>query len=506
MPKKKLPFLVTNYQVSLWPLCVLAEMLIYHFHKVFKVSYFGPKIGEWDNRTNRWAIDPQTHDKVAQVMLKKVEKNPAWAWKTAKKIPIVCQEFLKFTNKEIFRADLKKKTDKELYNLYMKYRQQFINTYIYCWFPNAPEGLNNIFTKKLQKCLEKKLGKKGQVGKYLSVLTTPTKDSMRQKEEKEFLSIMVGISKNKKIQVLFKKDLVTIKRDLPKVESEIARLLKRHYNRFCWLQFDYDGPAWDKDYVLDRARSYVKQGIDPKKQLWQMVQERKKLKALQNKFANKLGSGSMCLFKLAQELMYLKDFRKDAIFQSYYHVDHLIQEIARRLALTPIQVKYILPQEMQKALLKKDYDEHELNERIKYSVLVYDEKGVQVFTGQKAKAIVKQRVKQDKVKKNIKQLKGECAYSGKVKGIVRLVFEIKDMNKMRQGDILVSVATNPNLLPAMRKAGAIITDKGGITSHAAIISRELKIPCVTGTEIASKVLKDGDKVEVDANAGTCKIL
>ena len=58
----------------------------------------------------------------------------------------------------------------------------------------------------------------------------------------------------------------------------------------------------------------------------------------------------------------------------------------------------------------------------------------------------------------------------------------------------------------MKKAAAIVTEQGGITSHAAIISRELRVPCVIGTKIATKVLKDGDKVEVDATKGIVKKL
>ena len=57
---------------------------------------------------------------------------------------------------------------------------------------------------------------------------------------------------------------------------------------------------------------------------------------------------------------------------------------------------------------------------------------------------------------------------------------------------------------ACRKAAAIVTDEGGITSHAAIVSRELGIPCIVGTQYATKILKDGDLVEVDANKGTVK--
>ena len=66
--------------------------------------------------------------------------------------------------------------------------------------------------------------------------------------------------------------------------------------------------------------------------------------------------------------------------------------------------------------------------------------------------------------------------------------------------------TTPDLMPTIKQAKAIITDEGGLTCHAAIISRELGIPCIIGTKIATKVLKNGDLVEVDAEKGILKIL
>lgn len=66
--------------------------------------------------------------------------------------------------------------------------------------------------------------------------------------------------------------------------------------------------------------------------------------------------------------------------------------------------------------------------------------------------------------------------------------------------------TSPDYILAMRLASGIITDVGGLMSHAAIVSRELGIPCIVGTKIATKVLKDGDEVEVDADNGVVKII
>ncbi len=69
---------------------------------------------------------------------------------------------------------------------------------------------------------------------------------------------------------------------------------------------------------------------------------------------------------------------------------------------------------------------------------------------------------------------------------------------------MVSLQTTPELLPAMKKAAAFVTDIGGIISHAALVAREFKIPCIVGTRISTEVFKDGDRVEVDATRGVIR--
>ncbi|MBW2968312.1 hypothetical protein KY362_07570 [Candidatus Woesearchaeota archaeon] len=102
-------------------------------------------------------------------------------------------------------------------------------------------------------------------------------------------------------------------------------------------------------------------------------------------------------------------------------------------------------------------------------------------------------------------LKGAVAFKGNVEGAVRLVLsgDIRDFN---EGDVLVAASTNPNILPIMKKASAIVTDEGGALCHAAIVSRELRIPCIIGTKNATKLLKDGDRVIVNATSGTVRVI
>lgn len=111
-------------------------------------------------------------------------------------------------------------------------------------------------------------------------------------------------------------------------------------------------------------------------------------------------------------------------------------------------------------------------------------------------------------KKNprITKIKGQVVYKGIVRGKAKIINTIQDMKGFQKNDIIISVNTSPALLPAIRICGGIVTDEGGIMCHAAIISRELKKPCIIGTKIATKSINNGSFIEIDGESGTVKIL
>jgi pyruvate,water dikinase len=98
-------------------------------------------------------------------------------------------------------------------------------------------------------------------------------------------------------------------------------------------------------------------------------------------------------------------------------------------------------------------------------------------------------------------VKGLAASRGVASGPVRIIHSADEINRIAKGDILVTEMTNPDYVIAMQKAAAIVTDEGGLTSHAAIVSREMGIPCVVGTENATRVLKDGQIITVNGEKG-----
>lgn len=98
-------------------------------------------------------------------------------------------------------------------------------------------------------------------------------------------------------------------------------------------------------------------------------------------------------------------------------------------------------------------------------------------------------------------LEGTEASPGVASGKVRVINGTEDFGKFEKGNVLVTEITDPSMVVIMQKACAIITDRGGVMSHPAIVSRELGIPCVVDTKEATEILEDGDEVKVDGNEG-----
>lgn len=200
--------------------------------------------------------------------------------------------------------------------------------------------------------------------------------------------------------------------------------------------------------------------------------------------------------KLKEKFVYVRD--RDTIFDSN-------DKIVRRRILK----KYPNFRGFETTLLKKEFLNSApgiltLKKRLHNFILIPGEYAA-IVDLKKFTARYHIKLELDRKPKNYR-LNGIVSNPGKVVGSVVIVRMKSDVNKMKKGSVLVSPMTTPDVFPAMRKASAVITDEGGALSHAAILSRELKIPCIIGTKIATQILKDGDLVEVDANKGIVRKL
>ena len=143
-----------------------------------------------------------------------------------------------------------------------------------------------------------------------------------------------------------------------------------------------------------------------------------------------------------------------------------------------------------------------LKQRFLASVLYFENGREYIFTGQIA-GLVEKSINKTNVKTST--IRGTTAYPGKVRGRARIILDPNKVKIFNKGDILITGMTRPEFIPLIRKAGALVTDVGGVLCHAAVTARELKIPCVVGTAVATKVFKDGVKVQVDATKAIIKV-
>jgi pyruvate,water dikinase len=135
------------------------------------------------------------------------------------------------------------------------------------------------------------------------------------------------------------------------------------------------------------------------------------------------------------------------------------------------------------------------------------EKGKIYIVQSRPVTTIKSEQEKSKEAKENESIKGEViltglpASPGISSGTVKIILNLEELDKVRKGDVLVTKMTNPDMVVAMQRAAGILTDEGGATSHAAIVSREMGIPCVVGTEKATQILKDGMTITVDGNKG-----
>lgn len=194
------------------------------------------------------------------------------------------------------------------------------------------------------------------------------------------------------------------------------------------------------------------------------------------------------------------NFRKKTQDVEYLYFDNVVKSINQLLPNTKDFTEFLTSKEI---INRNIPNKNELNKR-KNKYIYFEGK---LYTDLSIKDLKKlKKIEIDEKILKITTIQGNIAFPGKIKGRVKVIKSIKEINKIEKGDILVASMTTPDMMIAIHKATAIITDEGGITCHAAIVSRELKIPCIIGTGNATKALKDGDLVEVDANKGVVKVL
>jgi phosphohistidine swiveling domain-containing protein len=358
-------------------------------------------------------------------------------------------------------------------------------------------GLSTLYPLEiLERFLEKKLSQLIPNEKEREILTFPLYSSYIQEREEQILKIIKSLPK-REISLL-KNGVINLNQYFYLKQS-----LKEFQRNFGWTFLNY------ASFKLPSLKDLLKWGVEIAKNL---NLEKEKIEEIKKKREIKLKILKDCPLKIKKAInlldtvFELRDQRKATWLKIVYHWKRWVNKLASLYGLSYDDIRWLTHEEQ--CLLNKKNKKKFLkiiNQRRNNCLVCYGIKNKEylIFTGKKALKIADVLFKKEK-EENI--LKGIPASPGKTMGRIKIILKRSDFRKFKKEEILVTSHTTPDYLPIMKKAKAILTERGGITSHAAIVSRELGIPCVVGIKNLIINLQDGDFIEVDANKGTIKIL
>ena len=373
------------------------------------------------------------------------------------------KEYLRWSSK-VTKQDFKKFSDQELVkilNVLCKRQVDFSEYQYYAFL--ILEGLG----KEVEKMFENK-------PQFLQAIATPHKDTLITKARLDLLKL------------------------ISKKYSE--KELQRYVDKYAWLPI-YD--FVDEPLSIAEVKKQIKSIKNPSLELSSFKKNQKTgLREYSELIKKEKGTLRRKKIEVVHYFSYLKEMRDDYRRQAYYLWQPFWKEYSKRIGLSMIQANYLIFDELSKALLEKRDFRAVIKDRQKGYAHWFKEGVLTVYGSKMAPKIAAMAAG----KETVSRISGFSARKGNVKGRVCIVYHRGEFGKLKDGDILVTAMTHQEFLPIMKKSKAIVTDEGGITCHASIVSRELGIPCIIGTKIATRVLKDGDLVEVDANKGVVRKL
>lgn len=298
---------------------------------------------------------------------------------------------------------------------------------------------------------------------------------------------------------------------IKKYEHRLKKVAARLSRDFGWLPFGYDGPEyWDIDYFILKLKEGLRMRETALISKAREMKERdrvirKKYRDLIKKY--QFNPEEKRLIAIVQTMAIWTDERKALDHRLNYHYARILKELGGRYDIPFLNLKFLLTEELPEILMDKKAVINKTNQRIGHPFIVEYRNGRGgVLTEKEGAKIIKEL---DGQIFSSDEIKGAVACRGnkeKYEGRVKVLYSAKESAKVEEDDFLVAVMTTPDYIMAMRKAAGFITDEGGVTCHAAIVAREMNKPCVIGTRNATKVLRDGDIIQMDTAQGTIKIV
>lgn len=391
-----------------------------------------------------------------------------------------CNQLVTFS-KSLTKINLTKLNNQDL----AKQLDKFYNQYLAVFpFVTVPHAIERHFEEKIKKQVADK--------KIQQLLLSPV--ALTDQERDDAFKTASYIKKNG-------------------LNSQAQKLITKHWQKYTWLPMwsIYNQP-FGKQYFKTEIKNILDNITDPQQELKRLkLEEAQASQKLEKAFKKIKASRALKeQVKFLQEYIHLRVLRKNTICQAHYYHLPLFYEAGKRLKLTKKQTKLLSHQELihglSKKLSSKEITKIVKNRQKGWAILMLNGK-LKTIIGNRQIIETIERYNIVSPTSDLKKIiKGNSACHGKVVGKVKIINKLSELNKINKGDILVTKMTTPDYMVAIHKAAAIVTDEGGVTCHAAIVSREFNIPCIVATQNATQVLTDNTLIEVNAYIGEVQIL
>ncbi len=357
------------------------------------------------------------------------------------------------------------------------------------------------------------LGKPQKYQEYKELLAVNTGETVAFTEQKDFYRVCEALAKStvcaKHFRSEMPKQLVRLAQRFPKEQA----LIHKHMEKYAWVNTEYTGAGWSEERWLSAFQAALTAKEAPKQKLAALEKTFRDLNTQRQTLLRELDPPKTVRHALdaLAELIAQRDWTKGYMTKALLSYHKLLDEIGRRIGLTRNDLFLYAYTELQDYFATgRTLPDKELAERKKHgSVMIIKRGAFSLVTGKnRIKAAIRREGVEDPFTKlaAVRTFKGLAASNGVIRGTARVIENAAEIAEMREGEVLVTYMTTIEFVPAFRKAKGVVTDEGGMSSHAAIISREFRLPCVVGTQVATRVVQTGDRIEVNGTTGSVTIL
>lgn len=301
--------------------------------------------------------------------------------------------------------------------------------------------------------------------------------------------------------------------------KNVEELIDEHVQKYSWIKgpVEFKDTAFTKKDYLLRLDNLINGDIEEKIENINNVRKNNDIEYEKILEQYNFTQRDKKLITAIRNFIFLRTYTTEYSDHLFYVGRHTIfEEISNRTRIENEDLIMLEDKEILDILKNQGTMSEEiktvLKNRKKGFAMIWINGNVQTVFGNKSLQLQDEIAKAYKTssdeeeKSNSKIISGSIANRGKVKGIARVLTKYQDIYRVEKGDIIVATMTTPDYVSAMEKASGFITDEGGITCHAAILSREFNVPCIVGTINGTKEIQDGQMIELDAYNGKVYIL